>query len=181
MRLVFLDTETTGLNPEIHEMWEYSPIVREDDGSQRSFTRHIPGVSLYNADPMALRIGRFYDRYTPVSIPPRDMASEAARLLSGATLVGANPSFDAAFMAKFLRQNNQAPAWNHRMVDVEVLAMAALKLPEPVGLVKSAELLGIAVDKEAAHTASYDAYLAMEIYDLVIGGFSKPPLKSVAA
>lgn len=172
MKLVFLDTETTGLDPERHEMWEYCLIVRNDseDGKYSgTWEGQVTPSDLASADPMALKVGRFYDRYVPGSSLPRNVARTLARVLNGATLVGANPPFDAAFISKFLRKNNQAPAWNHRMVDVEVLAQAVLKLPEPIGLVKSAEALGIEVDKEAAHTASYDAQLAMQVYDKVIG------------
>jgi len=167
VKFVFIDTETTGLDPTQHELWELALIVREDNGEQWEYERMVrPNLS--NADPNALRINGFYDRFVSPSSIPTDIASFIAKFTSNATLVGANPSFDASFIDKFLRKWNYAPAWKHRMICVESLVAGALRLPEPVSLLKSAELMGIEVNTEEAHTASYDAHLAMQVYDAVM-------------
>jgi hypothetical protein len=68
-RLVFLDTETTGLNPWHHEVWEIAVITRkviehEDQPTQTVDEEHVFHVKpdLTKADPTALRICRYYER-----------------------------------------------------------------------------------------------------------------------
>ena len=62
-RIAFLDTETTGLDPDRHEVWEVGLILRGEDGD-REFLWQLP-VDLGQADAMALNIGRWYERRWP--------------------------------------------------------------------------------------------------------------------
>lgn len=167
MKFVFIDTETTGLDIERHELWELALIVREDNGEQWDYEKMV-SPDLANADPNALRMNGFYERHYESGTNSYHVAEDVAKITSNATLVGANPSFDASFIDKFLRKWNYAPAWKHRMICVESLVAGALRLPEPVSLLKSAELMDIEVNTEEAHTASYDAHLAMQVYDAVM-------------
>jgi hypothetical protein len=64
MSLAFIDTETTGLDPDRHEIWEIALIV--DDQEYQWF---LP-VDLGKADPIALNIGRFHERYRSTTIVP---------------------------------------------------------------------------------------------------------------
>ncbi len=144
--LVFLDLETTGLDPDRHEIWEIGAIVRghrqpELDGEWWWQLR----PDLAKADPTGLRIGRYYERErltgtaTAVALAapgqdprgfhtaePAAVAHDLARLLDGAHMVGAVPSFDAAFLAPFLRRHGQAPTWHYHLVDVEAMAAGYL-------------------------------------------------------
>lgn len=79
-RLVFIDTETTGLDPDRHEIWEVGVVVREEpseeertaasrvgktiDTERAEYLWQLP-VDLSRADPIALNIGRFFDRRGP--------------------------------------------------------------------------------------------------------------------
>lgn len=76
-RLVFLDTETTGLDPDRHEIWEVGCVVREEpteqersaaaragktiDVDRREYVWQLP-VDLSKADPIALNVGQFFTR-----------------------------------------------------------------------------------------------------------------------
>lgn len=127
MTVIFVDTETTGLDPERHEVWEIALI--EEDGTEHEWRMKPLPMHLPKADPAALRINRFYqraleggDRYwSPDS--PSFIAAEVALLTAGAHLVGAVPSFDAAFLERFLRARGFAPAWHYHLIDVETLAV----------------------------------------------------------
>ena len=57
MTFVYVDTETTGLDPSRHEVWEMAFAL--EDGPVRVMT--VPH-SLRNADPTALRINRYQTR-----------------------------------------------------------------------------------------------------------------------
>lgn len=62
--LLFLDTETTGLDPDRHEIWEVAGIKREPDGSTSERVWQLP-VDLAHADAQALAISRWYERRWP--------------------------------------------------------------------------------------------------------------------
>jgi hypothetical protein len=69
--LIFLDTETTGLDPDFHQIWEVGAI--EGDGTEHhwflpvdlGFRRNFPSNERtgIGADLIALNIGGFFDRY----------------------------------------------------------------------------------------------------------------------
>jgi DNA polymerase III epsilon subunit-like protein len=127
MRYAFLDTETTGLDPGRHEMWELAIITREEghprDEDQEHLFQVYPG-RLADADPTALRINRFYDRISPilqtrqagavravgvsaddteggwVTMHRAKAALEIASLLNGALIIASNPTFDAAMYGR---------------------------------------------------------------------------------
>lgn len=161
-RIVFVDIETTGLDVDRHEIWDIALIVR-DERDDTAFAWQL-AVDLTEADPAALRVNRFYEREAKVS-DPQDVAIEVAVHTAGAYLVGAVPSFDALFLDRFLRRNGQCPAWHHRLICVESMALPVIGSPVPLGLGKVAERLGLTVDPSVAHTALGDAMLARDVYD----------------
>jgi len=147
-RLAFVDSETTGLDPARHEVWELAIVTVapwETDGEVGEWTWHLP-VDLARADPTGLRIGRYYERRRrlpslgssalvryPASgennwerISVDEVASTVAGLLDGAHMVGAVPSFDASFLGPWLREHGQAPTWHYQLIDVETLAAGYL-------------------------------------------------------
>lgn len=192
----FVDTETTGLDPERHEIWEVGLIL--PDGQERLW--QLP-VDLSRADPIALNIGRFHDRRADMAmktghangdttyyVGTETFARDFVRLTRGLHLVGAVVSFDAERLARLLRVNGQCPMWHYHLIDVEALAagwLAAQSGPVPiliaganVGLVsgrppwRSEELsraVGVNPDDFDRHTALGDARWAKAIYEAVMG------------
>lgn len=148
--LIYLDTETTGLDPFVHEVWEIAWAV--NDGPVETLqVRH----SLAGADVVALRINGYVDRWTE----PAAGALEARlqNTLKGATLVCSNPSFDEAF----LRQRWAETPWHHRKIDIATYAMPALGLDRPAGLAQIAERLGV---RAPDHTAKVDVLVLRACY-----------------
>ena len=60
--LVYLDVETTGLDPELHEVWEIAYAVN-DGPILSSFVDH----TLLGADPVALTVGQYHNRKAQAS------------------------------------------------------------------------------------------------------------------
>lgn len=79
-RIVFIDTETTGLDPERHEIWEVAAIIRDTelypDEPDVEWVWQFD-VNLGTADPIALNIGRFHERHWNIP-PPWDDAQTLA-------------------------------------------------------------------------------------------------------
>ena len=189
-RLVFLDTETTGLDPREQEIWEIGAIVREDAATDEEFRWQIrPRID--DADPKALEIGRFHERF---AVPEHaaaarlgaagpwyfyksiyEMFSEVADVLQGAHLVGAVPSFDDAFLKEAFRIHSLKVGWHYHLCDVENLAVGYLAAKdEPLSPPWDSEVLslklGIDPSKYERHTALGDARWARDLYDAVMGG-----------
>lgn len=137
--IAIVDTETTGLYPELHDVFEIAArIVRFEDADESTEIAvekdaywTLP-VDLGRADPNALRVNRYYERVAErdlLTCDPGDVrgvVADIAMTLAGCTLIGAVPSFDERFLTKLLRDNGQCPAWHYQPVDVETLAAGYL-------------------------------------------------------
>jgi len=183
--LVFLDSETTSLRHD-RRIWEVAMIrvprhtdgslILAGDGGQTRWSALIDStyLDLGNADPASLRIGGFYERH-PLgnsvlarSIPVVDEEFAMLRVeqwTRGATIVAAVPNFDTEVLALRMRANGLAPAWHHRLVDVETMVAVALgEEPGYRSLGDSARALGLTVDPATRHTAMGDAELCCAVY-----------------
>jgi hypothetical protein len=168
--LAFVDTETTGLDPDRHEVWEVGLII---DGNEKLW--HLP-VDLGRADAIALRIGRFHDRYANepnLMDKPftrlTEFAEEFADLTRGRHLVGAVVSFDEERLRKLLRANGACPEWHYHLVDVEALVAGRLALAPPWDSEDLSVLAGVTPSEFDRHTALGDARWAKAIYENVMG------------
>ena len=165
--LVFLDIETTGLDPRTDEVWEFAAIRREVDGSEtryHEFVKHDELLRDSLPEPFRSDAERRFSWQAAIS--RRVFGAQLGTVLMGKPrIVGACPWFDTGFLVKYVER----PTWSHRLIDVETLAVG--KLGRLVnGLADAAQALGI--DHPAAHTAMGDAETAMRVYDAVIGGAS---------
>jgi oligoribonuclease (3'-5' exoribonuclease) len=155
--LVFLDIETTGLDPETHEIWEVGAIVRTTEvytalgaeiGSrqvEKSYHWFLSPWHLETATPEALAIGGYYERHPygdnfaadglvqlQKIAAPNDFARDFERLTRGASLVGANVRFDERFLNDYLRKHHRVPGWFFRMIDVEALTQGYMGLARDI-------------------------------------------------
>lgn len=159
--LVFLDVETLGLDAE-HDIWEIAYAV-EDGQIHAEVVEHCHR----DADPRALAVNG-HDSRCPrpdldVFDPGMDgvlFEREVRAALHGATLIAANPHFDA--LRLFERWGDEP--WHYRMIDVETYAMPALGLDRPPGLATIAERLGVTPPD---HTAAGDVHTLRECWRLL--------------
>lgn len=193
-QIIFLDTETTGLNHDTCEIWEIGAIVRDDQGSEREYCWQIR-PSLHHAEPTGLRISGYYERLHPDlvgasegtgrrivhpgGIPGDDpkiyaresageIALQLARILDGSFVVGAVPWFDERFLQRFLRDNGQCATHNYHLIDVEALAAGALGMPPKWDFDVLLDAFGLKYDEADRHTALGDARMARDLYDAVM-------------
>lgn len=178
----FLDLETTGLDPERHQIWEIGLVVEQllnnEQGTAHCRKRlweatYFLPVDLTTADPTALRIGNYYDRHpTPSGSgeyqSPHTLAPRLARWFNGAYLVGCTVNFDAAFMTKFLRDQGHQPCWDYHLIDATVYAAgrAGLRPPWKSQSVREyyAKHFGLDFDPGVAHRALDDARMSRDLF-----------------
>lgn len=177
--LVFLDTETTELNPRTRRAWDVAMIRRETDGEETTYRYFVTDVDLADANPFSLRVGHFYHRHPIyqvgrqpekgyVSVCEQVAAEEVERVTRGAHLVGAVPSFDAQTLEDMLWRHGLIPAWHHHLIDVETLAAGWTGQPPLYDSRELSATLGIDRSKYAEHTGYGDALWARDLFDAVM-------------
>ncbi len=173
--LAFIDTETSGLDPDRHEIWEVGLILRSGE-METSHHWFLP-IDLGRADVDALQIGRYYERHPSAGRDQTrgavdslaDFAYLFEQLTRGAYLVGAVVSFDEQRLAKLLRANGACPGWHYHLIDVRALAAGAVGAPPPWNHDTIMRKLSVpSVPAGTRHTALGDARMAMNIYDAVM-------------
>lgn len=188
-RLVFLDTETTGLDPRTHQIWEIGVILRDEYGLETEALWQIR-PDLATADPKGLEIGRFHERFkVPEGVDAvqvdsdgglwklalHEMLHDFQDVVRGAHLIGAVPSFDDAFLKALLQPRDRRIGWHYHLCDVENLAVGYLAAKgEPLSPPWDSEVLsaklGVDPSRYERHTALGDARWARDVYDAVMGG-----------
>lgn len=187
--LLFLDTETTGLVPGLHTPWEIAwQVCYQDCGAIR--VARLDGAAFFvdltdeqheNADAVALKIGKFDERYQRTeTLPPREILLSLKRDIdhalatSGAKsihLVGAVPSFDHAMISQNWTgwPGFGEGLWHYHLVDVEALMAGALEMPPPWDSHQLSSELGVNHDRSKQHTAMGDVEWAIDCYAAAMG------------
>lgn len=131
--LIFLDTETTGLEYDKHEIWEIAWAVNDGPIEERILVH-----SLKTADPKALDLNGYHVRFPEGARSKGPMTDlEVRNILAGNTIVAANPTFDRIFM--YLRWGHEP--YHYRSIDVETMALTVFDWSRPRGLKDVAEEL----------------------------------------
>ncbi len=183
--LAFVDTETTGLDPFLHEAWEIAVIFREGDLDTEHVFRIEPDLT--NADPKALEINRYHERTSDPKWQWQDRQNTTQRLyglLNGVILIGSNPAFDAEMLAHlFGRYYSDVKPWHYRTIDIATLAAGYMWAHDPelmskdLGPISSRWLsrqVGVEPPGADGHQALVDARWAKNVYDAIAFPFGAP-------
>lgn len=168
--VVWLDTETTSLNPD-REVWEIAMICQATpDVTQFEMTIVVEDVDLTTADPESLKFNRFHERHAEIGgenrvhLPGHLVAMIVADWLKDKTIVAAQPHFDTVGLSTLLLRHGENPTpWHYRLRDVESIAEGHARRPLG-GLQDIAAAFGIPSPPKAQHTAMGDAQLVRAIY-----------------
>ena len=180
--LVFVDVETTGLGTE-DQPWEIAMFRRDPVSGATSALWLFVAHDRSRADNLPLRFWVDYKRRFGAAVSDGGVVSRLEAALAVVDfvqgsdafgvphLVGMNPRFDEAHLARLLGDVGLAVPWHFHLIDVEALALGALAaLGKPLGIPFKSDEVAAALGAncpEGRHTAVGDALFAMEVFDAV--------------
>lgn len=168
-RFAFLDTETTGLDPQRHELLEVAVVLRGATAGRDCELHFALNIDPACADEGALRVNRYWERRDELAqrtIPEAEARASLNAWLDGAVVVGNNPQFDLRFIEHFLGST----PWNYHPLDIKSLVGGArpeLGLP-PWSTGQVARAAGVPIP-EGYHSALVDARWNRDVFDAIMG------------
>jgi DNA polymerase III epsilon subunit-like protein len=197
-KVAFIDTETTGLDPEHHVVWEIAVIV---DGEEHVWQERLPRdwtapgdqPAWATVDPWVVENTGIRERYNhETALHLADSMDRLVELTRGRHLVGACPWFDSERLHRTLLalaayrgpEARQLP-WHYHLIDVENLVVGYMRgqysdEPDEAGPTKSdlpwksedlSRYVGVEPDDfKPKHSALADARWAKAMFEAVMGG-----------
>lgn len=168
MAIHFLDTETTGLDPNAgHEIIEIAIISLHPSGNTTTWHYKIKPMNIHKADPVALEINGYTEMKWRNALTFDAIAKDLQCILDGGLICGQNVEFDLMFIRHQLKQLGLKMN-RVRSIDTMVLIHEHL---QPIGcrglsLDAAREFLGW--KRSQAHTALVDAKDCLLLYKLLI-------------
>ena len=125
MKLVFVDIETTHLNPAIGEIIEIS-MIRCQDNIEIRYTTKIKPQRIHHADPGALKVNGYNPEEWQDAPEAKYVAQKISSFMMNAHPVGHNVSFDVEYLREFCHQNGVPYLASRKKIDTVVLSMEHL-------------------------------------------------------
>lgn len=156
-RIIVVDTETGGLDPDRHPIWEIA-VGWPLDGSwfvEHQFVEHDPAL----IDPWVLENTGYAERYDPgVALTVGEAVDWFADAADRRHIVGMVPSFDEE---RLRRLSGGRTTWHYHLIDVEALIVGYLAaFGDPVELPWNSDelskLVGVDPNRFERHTAQGD-------------------------
>jgi DNA polymerase III epsilon subunit-like protein len=166
--LLFLDLETTGLNPGQHEITEIGALLVAQPNFEviKTYEAKVLPTHLETASPEGLQIGHFDAAvWEKEGRPLHQALEELSELSSGAILAGFNLTFDWAFLQMALNEVDLPDPFYYHRFDVMSSAFTMLygrSEMSKFSLNECCRFFGVVNRK--AHTALADAEATYEVF-----------------
>ena len=173
-RVAFFDTETTGLDPDKHDILEFSVSYRDGE----TISHRVKPLNIENADPRALEVNGYKEEDWVDAMEPSEAARLIPSLLNFCVVVGHNIQYDLGMVRGLFRKVGMAEPNFFGFPAVDTMALAYF-LFTPHGLQRlslkdTCEFLGI--DPEAdVHRAAAGAQKCGEVYERMLAVRSSVP------
>lgn len=178
-QLLFLDVETTGLDPLEHEVASLAFIVAELEGDHLRAVAHFSSwlrCTGENADTDALRVNGLDLARLAKAPAPADVLCQLTQY-ADAVVVGHNVLFDLEFLREAHRRAGLIyPGWKYKVCTMSLalaLRQAGLIRPLSLSLDGLAAYFGTVTQRRGHHQALEDVVITTEIYARLIGVLRK--------
>lgn len=174
-KLAFIDTETTGLLPEKHEIIEIGLVLVEQslppDGKinlevLEEWEVKVKPEHIEQADPESMLINHYNEAEWTFAVDLPKALEALSQKTSNAIMVGHNVAHDYSFLQKAFTQTGVENKMHYHKLDTISIAFAKLYAREEVeklSLRALCEYLG--VENKNAHTALADARATFEVFE----------------
>lgn len=181
-KLLVVDVETTGLNPQLHNLLELTLLYCEGPKIVDTLSLKI-AYSTYYVSSAALKVNRI-DLSQHTGVTPVEAVEQITLFVrkyfpnSQAMLAGHNTPFDVGFLKALFDKTSihYSALFSHRLIDTS----SVCRFLNYAGILKThgslsdiAEQLGIKVDTDKIHTSLEDAKLTHQVL-LKLIAFCKP-------
>ena len=183
MSVLYLDCETTGLDPRQHVPWEVAIV--EPDGAEHVWCWRPSDLFMEDADSNALAIGRIRHRAPLIydGAYEEQAATEIHALLQGNVVVGSNPHFDVNMLTAWLDYHHLDWPAHYRPVCAVTMAAGTIYAAQRLdgrqyGAVEDVPWRSYEVSRACgiepptpgeAHTALGDALWIKRLYERITG------------
>jgi DNA polymerase III epsilon subunit-like protein len=172
--LAFIDTETTGLDADIHEIIELAVIIvrqieRPGKGPSIEIIKEMewkikmekPEV----AEEQALRVNGYNEVDWMFAVSLESAMKEFAKITEGASFVSHNVTFDYAFVQNAFKKTGVDNKMHFAKLDTISIAFARLyDIPQATSLSLKNLATLFKIENKKAHTALADTVTLVEIY-----------------
>lgn len=167
LKIAVIDTETTGLDPNVHEILEMAAIIYDPATDQilKQWSRKAAPRNIKTASDYALEINGYKQAPHSYQDSISDVAKEFYDITKDCILLGQNIQFDINFIEKCYKEFNVAKeVHRHRKLELTSIVWPIMKDTDvdSLSLVKLCEHFG--VSNEGNHRALPDCHRTLEVY-----------------
>lgn len=173
---IFVDTETTGLDPDIHELLEVAilretilPPYNRPGKLTVQWCRKIRPLHPEIFEPEAYAANGYTPEAWADAVPFEDVAAEIVELLMHGTLIGHNPKFDVAFITAALKRVGIKAKLPHRSIDTTTAAYLAWGLDGKLKLSLDNLRTYLGITVKDGHRALKDALDCRQVFYQSLG------------
>jgi DNA polymerase III epsilon subunit family exonuclease len=169
----FIDTETTGLNPDLHELIQIGGVVVHTKNTHdpesyeviEEFEYKIKPLHIANANPTALKVNQYDPSQWTEALSLAEAMTLVAQKTEGAVMVAHNVAFDAAFVDKAFRLSEIENKMHYHKLDTVSMAYALLHNNDSVDRLSLHSLCQhFGIKQGIEHQALSDARETFELY-----------------
>jgi DNA polymerase III epsilon subunit-like protein len=171
-RLAFIDLETTGTDPWIHEILEIGCVLCEGEAPYKIIEelelkvqpKHIETASIE-----ALRINGYDESAWLFAVTLKEAMEHLSRVCDGAIMIGHNVAFDWGFIANALGTEGVPDPFFYAKLDTKSFALGIIGTRSDRSSLSLTELADVLnLKNERAHTALADARICYEAYKILM-------------
>lgn len=164
--LLFVDTETTGLQPGYHEIIEIACILTDNTGKEiyEEWVEKIHPQYPERLDPAAQAVNGYNEKDWSDTLPVNRVMSKVSVMAKGARLVGHNIAFDWEFIQATMSACGVPWLGDYHKIDTVTIAHILAQCGCVSGIRLGTVVNDMGMTQENAHTALSDARDCRKVY-----------------